>query len=253
MNLVFDDSFDGFLTAVFESYACPETVTTITACRDFVPDFLAEHRDIKTDAQKSERVWKKLKQLFGRDNYMILWAFLSEQPEIYTHIYHIIRQKIQQPEVNILNHHTNESVASFHRAIKIVGRERHRMQAFVRFESMVGEVYFAKICPDFNVLPLVGRFFACRFADQNWLIFDEKRYFGVYYDKDTQQLTEVVDLDEFILTQPKKYHSEVEGRYQHLWQTYFKHVTITERKNLKHHIQQMPKRYWRYLTEKQVI
>ncbi len=253
MNLVFDDSFDGFLTAVFEAYAQSYAVSAITARRDFVPDFLREHIDINTSAQKSERVWNKLKALFGRDNYMILWAFLSEQPDIYTHIYHIIRQKIKQPEINILNHHTDASVASFHRAIKIVGRERHRMQAFVRFELMVGGVYFAKVSPDFNVLPLIGRFFARRFADQSWLIFDEKRYFGIYYDKQTRQLTEVVDVDAFILAQPKKHHDEVEVRYQHLWQTYFKHVTIAERKNLRHHIQQMPKRYWRYLTEKQAI
>lgn len=83
--------------------------------------------------------------------------------------------------------------------------------------------------------------------------FDEKRYFGIYYDKQTRQLTEVVDVDAFILAQPKNHHDEVEVRYQHLWQTYFKHVTIAERKNLRHHIQQMPKRYWRYLTEKQAI
>lgn len=253
MNLVFDDSFDGFLTAVFEVYAHHYAPVAITARRDFVPDFLIEHIDIRTCTQKSKRVWKKLKELFGRDNYLILWAFLSEDPKIYTHIYHIIRQKIEQPEVNILNHHTDVSVASFHRAVKIVGRERHRMQAFVRFEEMVGEVYFAKVCPDFNVLPLIGRFFARRFADQNWLIFDEKRHFGIYYDKDTGQLTEVVDVDEFILTQPKQYHSNIEARYQHLWQTYFKHVTIAERKNLRHHTQQMPRRYWRYLTEKQAI
>ena len=63
----------------------------------------------------------------------------------------------------------------------------------------------------------------------------------------------MVDVDAFILAQPKKHHDEVEARYQHLWQTYFKHVTIAERKNLRHHIQQMPKRYWRYLTEKQAI
>lgn len=253
MILVFDDSFDGFLTAVFESYEYRYKVEKIVAQCDFVPDFLMTHKIIKTDMDKSVRVWNKIKKIFAKDNYLILWAFLSEKPDIYTHLYQIIRQKITYPQVDILANHTDESVDSFHHAVKIVGRERHRMQAFVRFESTGADVYFAKIYPDFNVLPLIVDFFAKRFADQNWLIFDEKRHFGVYYNKDNKQLTQVVDIDEFILTQSKKNNNKEELNYQKLWQTYFKHVTIAERKNLKQHIQQLPKRYWRYLTEKHAL
>jgi hypothetical protein len=36
-----------------------------------------------------------------------------------------------------------------------------------------------------------------------------------------------------------------------LWQAYFDHVNIPERKNLKLHYRQMPRRYWKYLSEKQ--
>ncbi len=251
MILVFDGSFDGFLTAVFDSYKHRYDVQKIVAKHDFVPDFLMEYHCINTDLDKSARVWSKLKQLFEKDNYLILWAFLSEKADIYTHLYHIIRQKIANPHVNILANHTNEAVSAFHQAVKVVGRERHRMQAFVRFEDTVADVYFAKIYPDFNVLPLVVNFFAKRFADQNWLIFDEKRHFGVYYNKDNKKLVDVVDVDKWMLIQSKQLHSANEMAYQKLWQTYFKHVTIAERKNLKHHVQQMPKRYWRYLTEKQ--
>lgn len=32
---------------------------------------------------------------------------------------------------------------------------------------------------------------------------------------------------------------------------HFKSTNITERKNTKLHVQHIPKRYWRYLTEKQ--
>jgi probable DNA metabolism protein len=43
---------------------------------------------------------------------------------------------------------------------------------------------------------------------------------------------------------------EKEELYQHLWQQYFSTLNIAARKNLKLHIQHMPKRYWRYLVEK---
>ncbi len=43
---------------------------------------------------------------------------------------------------------------------------------------------------------------------------------------------------------------EQEKLYATLWKDYFKNTNIKERKNLKLHIQHVPKRYWRYLTEK---
>ncbi len=44
---------------------------------------------------------------------------------------------------------------------------------------------------------------------------------------------------------------EGEDFYQKLWRSYFKHINIEERKNLKLQRQFMPKRFWRYLPEKQ--
>ncbi|MGY0039832.1 DUF4130 domain-containing protein [Pedobacter sp. NJ-S-72] len=45
--------------------------------------------------------------------------------------------------------------------------------------------------------------------------------------------------------------SEKEGFYAVLWKDYFKSTNIAARKNTKLHIQHVPKRYWKYLTEKQ--
>ena len=42
-----------------------------------------------------------------------------------------------------------------------------------------------------------------------------------------------------------------ETDYQELWKAYFKSVDIPERRNLKLHLQHVPKRYWKYLVEKQ--
>ena len=42
-----------------------------------------------------------------------------------------------------------------------------------------------------------------------------------------------------------------ERLFQQLWQTYFKAICIKERLNPRKHRQDMPVRYWKYLTEKQ--
>ena len=42
-----------------------------------------------------------------------------------------------------------------------------------------------------------------------------------------------------------------EKLFQDLWKGYFKALTIKERINLKLQKQHMPRRFWKYLTEKQ--
>ena len=38
--------------------------------------------------------------------------------------------------------------------------------------------------------------------------------------------------------------------FQTLWRDYFKSTNIKSRKNMRLHIQHVPKRYWKYLSEK---
>jgi probable DNA metabolism protein len=56
------------------------------------------------------------------------------------------------------------------------------MTAFVRFEKMQDGVFFAKIDPDFNVLPLIRKHFKDRYQDQKWMIYDLRRNYGILYD-----------------------------------------------------------------------
>jgi probable DNA metabolism protein len=46
--------------------------------------------------------------------------------------------------------------------------------------------------------------------------------------------------------------AEDEKLFQEMWKTYFKSIAIKERINPKLHKQNMPVRYWKHLTEKQL-
>jgi probable DNA metabolism protein len=46
---------------------------------------------------------------------------------------------------------------------------------------------------------------------------------------------------------------EGEEIYQRLWKTYFTHINIQERKNLKLQRQHMPRRFWKYLPEMMIL
>ncbi len=146
---------------------------------------------------------------------------------------------------------SHEAVITLHQTLKKVHRERHRMEAFIRFQQSADGLFFATVEPDFDVLPLISSHFARRYADQRWLIFDNKRKYGILYD-----LKEVHIVEQSPAAQtanallPSISLHEEETKFQELWQQYFKSVNIKERKNTALHVRHMPKRYWRYLTEK---
>jgi probable DNA metabolism protein len=256
--LLFDGSFEGWLTAVFTVYEqrwqhIPYVV--IHSEVDYVPSLWQSSLTIVTDEVKANRVSTKLEAVFGKGMRELLWGFLSEDPQVYRQLFNIVRYQLANPTIDVWQDITQPDVMAVTKLVQMVGRERHRMQAFVRFEHTAQDVYFARIEPDFNVLPLLSSHFADRYADQNWAIFDLKRGYGLFYAKDdpSTSVQLIVDIDEDALYHPEKLHSEQEQQYQRLWQKYFTHVNIKERRNIKLHVQYLPRRYWKYLTEKQLI
>ena len=262
--LVFDGTYEGWLTAIFMAYDYGWQnllELAIVTEFDFIPSLWQQRFDVITDGEKAERVSVKLQQSLGKDGMrQLLWAFLSEQPAIYTAIFGMVVYQLAHPNQIVWEHHTHPAVMQVSKLVKMVGRERHRMQAFVRFEHTVEDIYFARINPDFNVLPLIGEHFKNRYADQSWAIYDVVRGYGIFYQKDWQKdnrddepLQIISDVSSEILANPSQIHSEQEQHYQWLWRRYFKSVTIKERYNPKLHKQMLPRRYWQYLTEKQGV
>ena len=124
------------------------------------------------------------------------------------------------------------------------------MEAFVRFQKTVDELYYAVIEPDYDVLPLISNHFTSRYADQRWMIYDARRKYGLYYDGGSTAFVQVNFSEEAGAGQLHTILDEKEAFYQELWKRYFHSVNIASRKNMRLHVQHMPKRYWKYLTEK---
>ena len=146
----------------------------------------------------------------------------------------------------------NEHILRIAQVSKMVNREKHRMEAFTRFQLTKEAIYFATIEPDFNVLPLIASHFTRRYADQKWIIYDVKRKFGLYYDLSKTEIVEI-DFSDFAGDEntAKEIFDPSEEQYQQLWKIYFKNVNIPSRRNMRLHLRHVPRRYWKYLTEKQ--
>jgi len=249
--LEYDNSFEGLLTAIFEIYAQKIPVAHIRKTGYATPLLFTETLIIATDDQKAERVWKKLYDLFGKKGVRTLWkAWLSEDEDIDDLILETVRYGIELKK-NVLSDFGNIHVIHLQQLVKSVGREKHRMEAFVRFQLTRDGLYYAVISPDYNVLPLIAPHFESRYADQRWLIFDSARKYGIHYDLSSTEFIDLTPNEMMRNYSPvPEALGEREDLYQDLWNDYFRSTNIPSRKNMKLHTQHVPKRYWKYLTEK---
>ncbi|WP_031427159.1 TIGR03915 family putative DNA repair protein [Flavimarina sp. Hel_I_48] len=242
-QLVYDGSFDGFLTAVFMVYEERLEVVSLTPEAYFQAGFFAEGITVITDSVKANRVWKGLSK-YAKFRSDVYWSFLSEIEGNELVLLKAIQYVLATSRVADYGH---PQILRTAQVRKMVGREKHRMEAFIRFQLTKDAIYFAHVEPDFNVLPLIATHFKNRYADQAWIIYDLKRSYGLYYD-----LHDVVPMQmDFNEKNFKKIDfTENEPDYSALWRNYFKSTTIKSRINLKLHTQHVPKRYWKYLNEK---
>ncbi len=249
--LQYDHTFEGFLTAVFQTFYSKYEQAFITPVDAAQNILFAEQIEIVTDSQRADRVWKGIQsKISARGCNQLYYAFLSEEKGIENILLKYI-QHIFASDQNVDTDYANAYVLHVVQTAKMVSREKHRMEAFIRFRLTKDNMYVATIEPDFNVLPLIRKHFKSRYADQQWLIYDLKRKYGLYYDLNKVETIEFDINAQFDpLKTSKLFFDESEIAFQELWQNYFNSANIPSRKNMKLHIRHVPKRYWKYLSEK---
>lgn len=250
VTLIYDGSFNGFLSAVFEAYNYQLHVVNILPRHQWQEGLFSESMEIESSPDKAKRVWAGMKKRSSNTTNDIYFAFLSEVEGVEMLLYRMI-QKCIQKGAKAGADFSDPEVLQLHQLARKVGREKHRMEAFVRFMKTKDGIYFSNVSPDFNVLPLISKHFRTRYADQEWIIYDLKRKFGLYYDLNKTQMI-LLDLEQECTNSIVKddRFTEDEDQWQELWKNYFRSTNIRSRINTKLHIQHVPRRYHKYLVEK---
>jgi len=254
ITYIYDGSFEGFLTCVFNAYEMKMMQVNIVREVLFQNTFFGTNEVVVTDKEKANRVWKGLKKKITTNELRrFYYAFLSELPTVENTLFNAITY-VFNTKYNVASNFTNKHVLDIAKLTKNVSREKHRMEAFVRFKLTKDNIYFANIEPDFNVLPLISKHFEKRYADQKWLIYDLLRNYGIYYNLEKVEIVNLELNKNFDATKTSSaIFTAIELEFQQLWKDYFKSTNIASRKNMKLHTQHVPKRYWKYLSEKEVF
>jgi probable DNA metabolism protein len=249
-TLLYDGTFEGMLTAIFEVYDRRLTHIKMQKGEWYTSAMFGDVIKIITDEGRAVRVLRGLMQKLSATSVQRLYiAHMAELEGDDDTIAGYIRYAFDASQ-NIEEDYGNKYVLRVSEIVRMMRREKHRMEAFVRFQKLKDETFYAAVTPDFNILPMLIKHFKSRYADQKWIIYDMKRNYGLYYDlHDTQ----FISLEFSAANHSGKViaaFSEDEGIYQHLWKNYFNSVNIPARKNTKLHLRHIPKRYWKHLTEK---
>jgi probable DNA metabolism protein len=249
-NIFYDGTFEGLLTVVFEIYDRKLDLVNVQAGAVQTAGMFEDSVLVITCEEYASRVLKGLRKKLSPNGVQRIYiAHMGEMANEDNNIVGYMRYVFDSPD-NIEDDYGNRYVIRLSEVIRMMRRERHRMEAFIRFQKLKDETYYATVEPDFNVLPLLIKHFKNRYTDQRWLIYDLKRNYGIYYNLHD---TEFITLDFATVAKPDEVisaYTEDESIYQHLWKNYFHSVNIAARKNTKLHVRHIPKRYWKHLTEK---
>ncbi|MBL7713073.1 MAG: TIGR03915 family putative DNA repair protein [Chitinophagaceae bacterium] len=248
---VFDGTFDGLLTAVFAYFERKPGPLRLISTATYQPCLLGTEWLVQTETAKAARVWAGLQKRLTADWPLKYYAaFLSESEDAFDHLFQLAIYLFQQ-ETGACMNFGNPHVLFIDQVYHKVHREKHRMEAFIRFRHTKDGIYYALVRPDFNVLPLIAQHFKDRYAVQQWLIYDEKRRYGLFYDLDTvAEISLEFEPDAAGNASTAAVWDADEALYSTLWKDYFKNANIPARNNPKLHLRHVPRRYWRYLTEK---
>jgi probable DNA metabolism protein len=251
MIYLIDGSLEGLLCAVFEWFERKPGKVTVQLERHHQPDVFTPVFHVHYDSGKAGRVWKGLQKKLDRGWMRRFYCtFLSELPQAYQNLFEFTCYIFLNPPGAELNY-GNAHVLALSQTAKKVEREKHRMEAFIRFRQLTDGIFYCGIEPDFNVLPLIMAHFKNRYADQQWIIYDLTRHYGLFYNLETVEEVQLSPEEEKQLNRPEaQMFIENESLYSTLWTNYFKSTNIAARKNTRLHVQHVPKRYWKYLTEK---
>jgi len=182
--LVYDGSFNGFLTTVFRAFDEQIKLADIQKKAIAQRGLFSDTEIVTTQIEHAKSVWKGIQTKSHIAIRNIYFAFLSEQHGVEILLYNYIKKLFTPPAMLALNE-TDDLHAKINQFSKSVGKEKQFLETNLKFHTTADGVQFAFANPDNDVLPLISRHYRFQSSHSPWLIFDNKRNYGLYYNLKT--------------------------------------------------------------------
>src|SRR5690606_16617615 len=125
-TLIYDGSFNGFLTAVFDAFDQKLNVVDIQKNNQCQNRLFSGSQIIFTHVDKAKRVWNGIRNKSHNAISNVYFAFLGEADGV-EHMLYIYIQKLMWNQNGDFPDHSQSSVVYIDQLARKVGREKHRM------------------------------------------------------------------------------------------------------------------------------
>ncbi len=240
MIVVYDGSFEGFLTLVYDVYhskICPEQIIK----EEPKTLLLDEYFCIDNDEEKFEKVYQSLTNHFSKENMQTIFnMFFCDTSSFEKELLEFIKLGFKnQKELDNIN---IPEIFKIKNLEKELLRNAHRMYGFMRFQELADGTLYGKLESKFNLLTFMGRHFFQRLSNQNFIIHDAERKLAIVKNTTQISVEQVAKFDTPVLSSDEK-------KFSDLWRQFFKSVAIEERRNLKLQQDLVPLIYRKYMNE----
>jgi probable DNA metabolism protein len=240
MILIYDNSFEGFLSLVYCVYY--EKLKPNKIYKKLPTEIIFEEiNNIETNEENSKKVFISLKKKFPKNILQrILNIFMCDTKDFEMQLleFIIIGFKNQKEFLNI----NNSCVFYINNLEKELFKNVHKMYAYTRFEELEDGSLYAKVDCNFNVVYFLAKHFIKRFNNQNFIIHDIKREIAFIKNENLVQIENISSFE-------TPNYSQNEEKFQKLWKSFFNAVSIKERENKKLQQNQVPLIYRTYMNE----
>lgn len=211
MNLVYDGSFSGFISAIKKAIEFKDQFITISK-EPTLDENLVVNRD------ENDRLFFKADEI---EKLKIL--FLSEISGFENIAIGVIRKD-------------QESIKTFFQIRERLFKSIRKFKAFLRFKKIREGFYFAVFEPEFNILEFVGNYFKNK-MNFDFIIYDAKREIAF------------ISFNKVVKIEKIKINTDIKDEVENLWKKFHKFISIETRKNEKIQKQKIPLKYRKHMTE----
>jgi len=198
-------------------------------------------KEIETDVEKAKKVEDSISASISWEALrLVRLCYYSKMENRELTILNFLRMgyKIGASVTNML---ADDTVAMITKTARNVSSESHFYKEFLRFSDYNGSLV-AIIEPKNFVLPMIINHYCDRFPSEQFLIYDETHKYAIVYQNGKKA---IIQLDNLELPTA----CETEEKYRALWKQFYNTIAIEGRINPKRRMGNMPKRYWKHLTE----
>ena len=239
---VYDGSFEGLLTAVFDTYVRKEEPILISESNNFQLLLDTLVYNVITDDEKAERVIKKVTETVGAHGLLTIYrAFLSKEEGRAKSILYYIRllMKMGKEAEHFLG---NEYVMNVMEMARKTANEAHLLKGFLRFVSLSDGTFYAEFSPKTDCIFFLAGHFKKRLSSVPFILNDLTNKKAALWKNG--------ELDIFPYTAfEKPSYDTSEKDFRKMWKDFYDTVAVEGRENEKCRMTHMPKRFWKHIIE----